>query len=283
MANCKPCFLILAVVFVSFVEEYESSPAACYCSPVISLATRDADNCDFCDATKKLRLEVNDLRKEVEDLRNQTNQIQRGLPSNDYDLYFTNAGTSDYVIHYGLQITSAFTICFRVRTPAKNGNQNSVVSYSVVKNFNEVLIDSTSSLLFYINGRQVNTGVSVNDGSWHHVCASWKSENGWWNMYKDGREEARGSGFKTGYKIKTDGILIIGQEQDAFGGRFDPKQNYIGELTDLNIWNRVLSPIEIVDMSKSCHLGEGNVKKWSDFKVGIRGNVRVISPSACNV
>ncbi|XP_044182033.1 neuronal pentraxin receptor-like [Acropora millepora] len=283
MANCKPYFLILAVVFVSFVEEYESSPAACHCSPVISLATRDADNCDFCDATKKLRLEVNDLRKEVEALRNQTNQIQRGLPSNDYDLYFTNAGTSDYVIHYGLQITSAFTICFRVRTPAKNGNQNSVVSYSVVKNFNEVLIDSTSSLLFYINGRQVRTGVSVNDGSWHHVCASWKSENGWWNMYKDGREEARGSGFKTGYTIKTDGILIIGQEQDAFGGRFDPKQNYIGELTDLNIWNRVLSPIEIVDMSKSCHLGEGNVKKWSDFKVGIRGNVRVISPSACNV
>ena len=78
MANCKPYFLILAVVFVSFVEEYESSPAACHCSPVISLATRDADNCDFCDATKKLRLEVNDLRKEVEALRNQTNQIQRG-------------------------------------------------------------------------------------------------------------------------------------------------------------------------------------------------------------
>ena len=123
----------------------------------------------------------------------------------------------------------------------------------------------------------------MNDGSWHHVCASWKSENGWWNIYKDGREEARGSGFKTGYTIKTDGILIIGQQQDAFGGRFDPKQNYIGELTDLNIWNRVLSPIKIVDMSKSCHLGEGNVKKWSDFKVGIRGNVRVISPSACNV
>ena len=78
MANCKPYFLILAVVFVSFAEEYESSPAACHCSPVISLATRDADNCDFCDATKKLRLEVNDLRKEVEALRNQTNQIQRG-------------------------------------------------------------------------------------------------------------------------------------------------------------------------------------------------------------
>ena len=78
MANCKPYLLILAVGFVSFAEEYESSPSACNSSLVISIATRDADNCDFCGATKKLRLETNDLRKEVEALRNQTNQIQQG-------------------------------------------------------------------------------------------------------------------------------------------------------------------------------------------------------------
>ena len=78
MANCKPYLLILAVGFVSFAEEYESSPSACNSSLVISIATRDADNCDFCGATKKLRLETNDLRKEVEALRNQTNKIQQG-------------------------------------------------------------------------------------------------------------------------------------------------------------------------------------------------------------
>ena len=95
--------------------------------------------------------------------------------------------------------------------------------------------------------------------------------------------QASGSQLKSGYKIKTNGILIVGQEQDSFGGRFDPNQSYLGELTGLNIWNRVLSPSEILEMSKSCHVGQGNVKKWSDFKVGIRGDVRVISPSACEV
>ncbi|XP_015748811.1 PREDICTED: neuronal pentraxin-2-like isoform X1 [Acropora digitifera] len=283
MANCKPYFLILAVVFVSFVEEYESSPAACHCSPVISLATRDADNCDFCRATKKLRLETNDLRKEVEALRNQTNQIQRGLPSNDYDLYFTNAGTSDYIIHHGLQITSAFTICFRVRTNDKTGGHRVFVSYSLLRNFNEILVEKMSAIQLLINEQAVKTNVSVNDGKWHHVCTSWESADGSWNLYKDGSLEACGSRLKTGYKTKTDGILTIGQEQDAFGGRFDSTQSYIGELTGLNIWNRVLSPNEIANMSKSCHLEEGNVKKWSDFKVGIRGNVRVITPSACEV
>ena len=134
---------------------------------------------------------------------------------------------------------------------------------------------------FYLFRR--DTGVSVDDGNWHHVCITWESPNGSWKVYKDGNEQAQGSQLKTGYKIKTNGILTVGQEQDSFGGGFDPTQNYLGELTGLNIWNRVLSLSEILKISKSCHVGQGNVKKWSDFKVGIRGNVRVISPSACKV
>ena len=125
--------------------------------------------------------------------------------------------------------------------------------------------------------------MSVNDGNWHHVCTTWESTNGSWKVYKDGIVRARGLRLKSGYKTKTNGILIVGQEQDSFGGSFDQNQNYVGELTGLNIWNRVLSPSEILKMSESCHVGQGNVKKWSDFKVGIRGDVRVISPSACDV
>ncbi|XP_044182013.1 neuronal pentraxin-1 isoform X2 [Acropora millepora] len=283
MANCRLCFLLLVAVLVSFAEAHECSPTACHCSPVVSFSMRDAEKCDLCEATKKLQLDMNDMRKELEAMKNQSNQTQPGLPSNDYDLYFTNAATSDYVIHHGLQISSAFTICFRVRTTDKTGNDRTVVSYSLLRNFNEIVVNKMSAIQLFINERVVKTGVSVNDGKWHHVCTSWESADGSWNLYKDGSLGASGSRLKTGYKTKTDGILIIGQEQDAFGGRFDSNQNYIGELTGLNIWDRVLSPNEITNMSKSCHLGEGNVKKWSDFKVGIRGNVRVITPSACEV
>ena len=127
------------------------------------------------------------------------------------------------------------------------------------------------------------TGISANDGFWHHICASWENKAGSWKIYKDGVSQAKGSGLKTGHVINTNGILIIGQEQDAFGGGFVFTQCYIGELTDLNMWNRVLNANEVSNLSKSCHGGRGNVKKWSDFKVGIRGDVRVISPSACEI
>jgi len=127
------------------------------------------------------------------------------------------------------------------------------------------------------------TGISANDGFWHHICASWESKAGSWKIYKDGVSQAKGSGLKTGHVVNTNGILIIGQEQDSFGGGFDATQNYIGELTDLNMWDRVLDASEVSNLSKSCHGGRGNVKKWSDFKVGLRGDVRVISPSTCEI
>ena len=78
-----------------------------------------------------------------------------GLASNDYDLYFTNAGTSDYIIHHGLQITSAFTICFRVRTNDKTGNDRAVVSYSLLTNFNEIRVNKMSAIQLFINEQMV--------------------------------------------------------------------------------------------------------------------------------
>ena len=126
-------------------------------------------------------------------------------------------------------------------------------------------------------------GVSTNDGYWHHICVSWENKAGSWEIYKDGVLQDSGSGLKTGYRIQTYGILTIGQDQDSLGGDFDASQSYVGELTDLNMWNKVLNASEVNNLSNSCNGGRGNVKKWSDFKVGIRGDVRVVSPSACEV
>lgn len=76
------------------------------------------------------------------------------------------------------------------------------------------------------------TGIAANDGFWHHICASWENKAGSWEIYKDGVSLASGARLKTGHVIKTNGILVMGQEQDSFGGGFDALQNYIGELTE---------------------------------------------------
>ncbi|XP_078364409.1 neuronal pentraxin-2-like [Oculina patagonica] len=275
--------LLFAFQAGSTNNQPQTSPSACYCRPVINVSVDGNGQCDLCEGNKQLLQELNDLKNELATIKNQISQIHPGLLQYPYDLYFTRGGTSDYVIHHGLQITDAFTTCFRVRTTDKTEVYRTVVSYSTTSNFNEIVINKMAQIRLEISEEWRDTGVSTNDGYWHHICASWENKGGSWKIYKDGVSQASGSGLKTGHVIKTDGILIIGQEQDSFGGGFQTSQSYVGELTDLNMWNRILNASEIFNLSKSCNGGRGNVKKWSDFKVGIRGDVRVISPSACEI
>ena len=79
--------------------------------------------------------------------------------------------------------------------------------------------------------------------------------------------------------IRGGGVLILGQEQDIPGGSFQAHQCFIGELTGVNIWNKVINKQEINHMSKSCVRGVGNVFQWSDFKSHVKGSVRSIKRS----
>ena len=79
--------------------------------------------------------------------------------------------------------------------------------------------------------------------------------------------------------IRGGGILVLGQEQDSVGGSFDAKQSFIGELTGVNIWDHLIMEQEIMRMSKSCLSGVGNVFQWSNFKLHLKGSVRMITPS----
>ena len=76
--------------------------------------------------------------------------VSTGLPTREFDLYFTNFGINDYVIHHGLEVTSAFTICFRVRTTEKTANYLSVVSYSLPTSYNEIVVFRMSDIRLYV-------------------------------------------------------------------------------------------------------------------------------------
>ena len=77
------------------------------------------------------------------------------------------------------------------------------------------------------------------------------------------------------------GVWIIGQEQDEVGGGFDAVQAFGGELTELNVWDRVLSTAEITKLASSCSSSNmrGNYLAYSDFH--IQGNVERFKPPCC--
>ena len=110
---------------------------------------------------------------------------------------------------------------------------------------------------------------------------SWENIAGSWKLYKDGAVAKQRDSLGAGHVIKSEGSLMLAQEQDSLGGDFDITQCFIGMLTNVNVWDHVLSPAEIEKMSKSCLSGEGNVYKWSDFIHGLKGETRVVIPSPC--
>lgn len=70
----------------------------------------------------------------------------------------------------------------------------------------------------------------------------------------------------------TDVFHICLIPQDTLGGGFDATQAFVGELANLNIWNRKLSIAEIYNLA-TCNskAPAGNVFSWTESNIEIFG------------
>ena len=85
-----------------------------------------------------------------------------------------------------------------------------------------------------------------------------------------------GSDFQKGYKIRAGGTLVLGQDQDKLTGDFDAEETFVGELSQLNVWDSVLPRRAIVKQHKKCHITKGTINWWEQFKDFVFGGVEVI-------
>lgn len=59
--------------------------------------------------------------------------------------------------------------------------------------------------------------------------------------------------------------------KDIVGGRFDATQAFVGELSQFNMWDRVLRPMDIVGLANCSAYMPGNVVPWIDANVEVFG------------
>uniref|UniRef100_A0A8C4UNW3 Adhesion G protein-coupled receptor D2 n=1 Tax=Falco tinnunculus TaxID=100819 RepID=A0A8C4UNW3_FALTI len=120
------------------------------------------------------------------------------------------------------------------------------------------------------------------DGQWHHFCVTWQQENGTWAIYADGKRRASASGLcavgpSSPQAIYGQGTLIIGQDQDSLGGTFREKESFSGNITDLHIWQKVLS-VEQIEKVRSCWVVEQDlVFGWSSNALEIENSVQEVT------
>lgn len=162
------------------------------------------------------------------------------------------------------------TVCTRLRFDHNCFGISIIFSYSIQSCINEFQLRANLT-----QGKPVQLALLVHgfhgayqeafdhDGSWHSVCVSWSQNGGRRALFIDGNETSKSDGLYSSDSIGPDGLFIIGQEQDTFGGSFKKDESFSGSITELHIWDRVLNRSEIYTMEKECSpISSGLVFKW---------------------
>ncbi|XP_064178971.1 neuronal pentraxin-2b [Anguilla rostrata] len=166
----------------------------------------------------------------------------------------------------------AFTVCMWLKSSASPGI-GAPFSYGVPGQANEIVLIEwgNNPIELLVNDKVAQLPLSVSDGRWHHICITWTTRDGLWEAYQDGEKLGSGDNLAPWHPIKPGGVIILGQEQDTVGGRFDATQAFVGELSQFNLWDRVLRPVDIMNMANCSSYMPGNVIPWIDTNVEVFG------------
>ncbi|OGZ57555.1 MAG: hypothetical protein A2827_03025 [Candidatus Spechtbacteria bacterium RIFCSPHIGHO2_01_FULL_43_30] len=192
--------------------------------------------------------------------RNQSSPLETASFLNVTPFSFTDIGlgrtlnfsgsTSNYVIANSFSgfPTTEITFAFWMRSSdtAKNGTPLSYASGNSGNQDNEFIVSNYNNFAIHRRGSSTGpTGVSANDGKWHHIGVTWKSGGGGVvKIYKDGAEAYSGN-LAGGTSMAGGGALVLGQEQDSVGGGFDSSVGFVGNIDEVYAYNRVLTSGEV--------------------------------------
>ncbi|KAM4632269.1 neuronal pentraxin-2 [Discoglossus pictus] len=176
----------------------------------------------------------------------------------------------------------AFTICLWLKSSASPGI-GTPFSYAVSGQANEIVLIEWGNhpMELLINDKVAQLPFFIGDGKWHHICITWTTRDGMWEGYLDGERHGTGENLAPWHPIKPGGILILGQEQDTVGGRFDATQAFVGEMSQFNIWDRVLKAEDIVNIANCSANMPGNIIPWVDNNVDVFGGATKLPLEPC--
>ncbi|XP_057552784.1 serum amyloid P-component-like [Hippopotamus amphibius kiboko] len=169
-----------------------------------------------------------------------------------------------------------FTLCFRAYSDLSRAY--SLFSYNIQNKDNELLIfkDRTGEYSLYIGKSKVTARVTEAFPSPVHICTNWESSTGIAEFWVNGKPLVK-KGLKRGYSVGANPRIVLGQEQDSYGGGFDKAQSFVGEIGDLYMWDSVLSPQEILFVYQGSSSLKPTILDWQALDYETKGYV-VIKP-----
>lgn len=176
---------------------------------------------------------------------------------------------------------SLLSVCIRVQWEPQWKEVSTIFSYAAPVFTNEFQlrgqldVQGRILLALIIHGKHFPYKASFpNDGAWHHICVTWNCSNSIWNIYVDGERRDMGSGAGPSRDIIGNGILILGQDQDSFGGNFT--EPFFGNISDLNVWNMDLEEGNILSLNACVPVTQGAIFSWNLYQISSHPAVRQV-------
>ncbi|XP_061461775.1 serum amyloid P-component-like [Rhineura floridana] len=172
-----------------------------------------------------------------------------------------------------------FTVCLSFFTDLTR--QFSLFSASSRQHDNEILLlRLPDEFYIYVGGETLTYKVpslteKIRSLHWETACATWESATGIVQLWLGGQPLPR-KGVAKGYRVKTDLVVMLGQDQDSYGGSLDAGQSFVGEMADVYMWDSVLPPEQLRRFQKDTI--PTPLVDWAALKFEIKGYV-VMEPT----
>ncbi|XP_068822290.1 serum amyloid P-component [Capricornis sumatraensis] len=166
------------------------------------------------------------------------------------------------------------TLCLRAYSDLSRAY--SLFSYNIYGKDNELLVfkNRIGEYSLYIGKAKVTVRATEEFPSPVHICTSWESSTGIAEFWVNGKPLMK-RGLKQGYSVGSYPKIVLGQEQDSYGGGFGKSQSFMGEIGDLYMWDSVLSPEEILLVYQGSSLINPTILDWQALKYETKGYVIV--------
>lgn len=176
-----------------------------------------------------------------------------------------------------------FTIAMFVRADSTY-NSGTLFSYSVPRKPNEITILSftESQVHLMIKGEIVNADFKLADDHWHFLGVIWNGITGNVSIFIDGSEIKSARDICTGCTIRGGGWIALGQRYLAENKTSDLSTAFVGTLHQVSVWNVPSTAFHMWNSAHNCTwLIAGNVRAWSSFLPGIKGQVEKRFKTQC--
>ncbi|XP_073340888.1 C-reactive protein-like [Pagrus major] len=175
------------------------------------------------------------------------------------------------------QDLKAVSVCLRSFTDLRR--DHSLFSLATPSADNDFLIfKKAADDEFEIWAKDVMTdfgGLKYKLNTWLSICSTWDAASGLTQLWIDGKQSSR-KFTSSGSNITGTMTIVLGQDQDGPGGAFDSKQSFVGMMSDVHMWDYVISPREIQNYAQVfISFTPGNVINWRELEFQTTGRVLI--------